>query len=88
MGIIYLNEESKIFFRQAEGKDDISGDYNKYNEINTMTINGLEVSTKGNNDKVNVAKWTNKDFTFAISTNSSEDGIEKDIITDMINSIK
>lgn len=86
--VIYLNGENKIVFRQSKGKNDISGDYNKYNEETKVNINGLEVNTKGNNGKVNVATWTNGDFTFAINVNSSEEGIEENVITDMINSIK
>lgn len=85
--IIYSNGENEICFRQAKGAGDISGDYNEYSEVNTVTINGMEVTTKGNNSKVNVAIWTSGDYAFSIETGTLSTGIEKDIMTEMINSI-
>ena len=86
--IIYSNGENDICFRQAKGAGDISGDYNEYSEVNTVTINGMEVTTKGNDSKVNVAIWTSGDYAFSIETGTLSTGIEKDIMTEMINSIE
>ena len=84
----YLKEEDEICFRQAKGNSDISGDYREYDEMNTMMMDELEITIKGNNGKVNVATWTNGEYTFAINVSSLEDGMQKDIITDMIKSIQ
>lgn len=85
--VIYSKGENEICFRQAKGAGDISGDYSEYSEVNTVTINGMEVTTKGNNSKVNVAIWTSGDYAFSIGTDILSIGIEKDIMTEMINSI-
>lgn len=84
----YLKGEDEICFRQAQGDSDISGDYREYDEMNTIMMDELEITTKGNNGKVNVATWRNGDYTFAINVNSLEDGMQKDIIIDMIKSIQ
>lgn len=80
----YLNGESEICFRQERGERDISGDYNTYTVINTINIGEIEVTTKGNNENVNVATWINGDYTFFIGINGN--GIKNDIINNMINS--
>lgn len=86
--IIYSNGVNQIRFRQGKGNEDISGDYREYSEVNTTTINGVEVTTKGNNSQVNVAIWTNGDYAFSIAFDSLEVGIENDKITEMISSIQ
>lgn len=86
--IIYSDGENDICFRQAKRTGDISGDYNEYSEVNTVTINGVEVTTKGNNSKVNVAIWTSGDYAFSIGTDTLGTGIEKDMMTEMIDSIQ
>lgn len=86
--VIYLNEDSEICFRQAKGEDDISGDYNEYNETNTINVNGVDITTKGNNGKVNLAIWAKDGYTFAISSNTLGQGLESSVITDMIDSIR
>ena len=84
----YLKDENEICFRQGKGDSDISGDYREYDEISTIMMDELEITTKGNNGKVNVATWTNGEHTFAISVKSLEDDMQKDIMIDMIKSIQ
>lgn len=86
--IMYSNGENEICFRQAKGVGDISGDYNEYSEINTVTINGVEVTTKGNNNKVNVAIWTSGDYAFSIGADALGTGIEKDTMAEIIDSLQ
>lgn len=86
--IIYKNGENEITFRQAKkGKEieDISGDYNEYDEKNTIMIGDLEVVIKGNGGKVSNALWTNGEFIFSITVTPGEIGIDK---TDMIHMIE
>ena len=78
--VFYKNGEKEILIRKAKGSRDISGDYNKYKENNTMTVNSLKVSTRGNDGKVNVAVWGNGEFTFAVLA----DGLDSTAIGDMI----
>jgi len=89
--IIYKNGENEIIFRQAKkGKEiqDISGDYNVYDEKNTIMIDDLEVVIKGNGGMVSNALWTNGDFIFSITVTPGENGIEKTDMIHMIESIR
>lgn len=74
-----------LCIRKSVGNDDISGDYNEYAEINTISINNLEITTKGNEDTVNVAIWTNNGYTFAITTNNS---MSSEQLSELIKSIQ
>lgn len=84
---IYLQGENEICFRQAKGNEDISGDYNDYKEINIINVNELKVTTKGNNTKINLALWIKDNYTFAVSSNISGEGLEENFMIDIIDSI-
>lgn len=83
--VILEKDENEILLRKAKGSNDISGDYNVYNENNTITVGDLQVSTRGNDGKINVATWSNKEFSYSISFN--EDGVDDTIIRNMISNI-
>lgn len=82
--IIYVNGENMLRFRQGKGSEDISGDHNKYKENDTISVGSLQLATKGDNGKINVATWAEGEFTFAITS----DGLDSAAISDMINSMK
>lgn len=84
--IDYVNGKDEITIRKGKGSEDISGDYNSYKETNTLTVGNLQITTKGEGGKVNVATWVDGDYSFA--ANMSEKGIDIEILSDMINSIK
>lgn len=70
--VIYRDgDDNRLLIRKAAGNDDISGDYNDYPEINTVSVGGLEVTVKGNDGKMNVAIWTNDGYTFAIMADNA-----------------
>lgn len=86
--VIYSNGDENpnaLLIRKAAGSDDISGDFNEYAENNTVSVNDLEVTTKGNDGTVNVAIWTNNGYTFAITTDNSMSGEQ---ISELIKSIQ
>lgn len=74
-----------LSIRKAYGTEDISGDYTNYSETNKIYINTLEVTTRGDNGKINVAIWTNNEYTFAVTTNNP---INTDLLSDIINNTK
>lgn len=86
--VIYENGDNGIAIRKAKGSEDISGDYNEYGENKTLTIGSLEVSTRGNNGKVNVATWVDGEYTYAVSVNSGEAGYDAAVMSDMISGIR
>lgn len=79
----FKSGENKISYRIAKGYEDISGDYNKYTENKTVTLNGVEIAMRGNDGKINVVTWTKDGMTYALSMSS----LEKNVVTEMINSI-
>lgn len=75
-----------ITYRTARGTDDISGDYNRYSEVNTVTVNGMEVTLKSNSDKnVMLAVWTDGEYSFSLSF---EHGASRERVIEIIESIK
>lgn len=66
---IYSNGETNVCIRKGVGTEDISGDYNNYEKTSTLTVDKLEVTTKGNNGKISVALWTKDGYTFSITVN-------------------
>ncbi len=86
--LIYTKGENEITFRQRKGSEDISGDYNEYDESSTMIVGSLAVSTKGSDGKVNVATWIEGPYTFAVSVNPGGEGLDNQEISDMISSVK
>ncbi len=82
--VIYKNVEKVITFRAAKGNKDISGDYNEYKSIQTKKISGMDVTLKGNDDKVFLAIWT--DHTCSYSVAISE-GMSEELVTEIVLSI-
>ena len=66
----FADGEDTITFRKAKGSDDISGDYNTYDENKTITVKGVSVSVKGN-DGINTATWQKDGFTYSFSSNKA-----------------
>lgn len=53
--------------RKAEGSGDISGDYNAYSEIETITVGDVAVTIKGNGEGVCLALWENGGYAYSMS---------------------
>lgn len=86
--VSYENGEKKILIRKAKGSEDISGDYNEYKDNSTMTVGNLEVSTRGNDGKINTATWVDGEYTYAITTNLGETGLDENTIEDIVGSVR
>lgn len=82
--VIYGGEDEKIVIRKAEGSEDVSGDYTKYEQTNTVSIANSEVTMKGNDDKVSVAIWTNGDYSYSIASSA---GLSKTAATNLISAV-
>lgn len=77
------DETSRI--RKAAGTEDISGDYNAYSQVNTTSVDGIQVTLKGNLDKVSLATWTVDGYTYSISV---EDGISSADMTRLVSAVR
>lgn len=82
--ITYQSETDTITYRTAKGTNDISGDNNSYTDIEIVKINNSDVTLKGNGDLYHNAGWTEAGETFSLCSNN---GIEKDTMVDIIESV-
>lgn len=80
------DKSAEILFRKGAGKDDISGDYNTYKETATEKIGSVSVTLKGSDGKVNVATWTDGDYSYAIDINSA--GLAKSAVSELVKGLK
>lgn len=84
--VIYCKGEEEIArIRKAAGAGDISGDYNVYPQVDTVTVNGAEVTRKGDAGKVSLATWTAGEYTYSISV---ESGISAREMTQLISAVR
>lgn len=86
--VFYENGEKELLIRKAKGKEDISGDYNKYSENNTITVGSLQVSTRGNDGKVQVATWVKGEYAYSISAGYDDAGLDTAVISDLVRGIR
>lgn len=84
--IQYSNGSDNILYRLEKGEvaEDISGDYNNYENIKKLTVDNTEVTIKGNEDVYKVAVWYKNGVNYSIS---SEQGLKIEDIQNLINEI-
>ena len=84
--IEYSNGSDNILYRLEKGEvaEDISGDYNNYENIKKLTVDNTEVTIKGNEDVYKVALWYKNGFNYSLS---SEQGLKIEDIQSLINEI-
>ena len=70
-------------YRMAKGKDDISGDYNVYQDVKTVQAGAYSVTLR-KNEQGTGAIWTDSDYTYALY--ADKDVSEQDVLS-MIASI-
>lgn len=81
--VIYGDNAACI--RKGMGSRDISGDYNEYDEENTVTVDGLQVTMKGAEGRVNLAIWTDGSYTFSVR---DDRGMSVESMTGLIQTIQ
>lgn len=80
--ILYEKGENRLIYRTDNTNEDISGDYNVYENTEEEKIGGADVTIKGNDDKYNSAVWND---TNAYSVYSDE-GLDKSEMIKIIES--
>lgn len=86
--ITYVNGEDQLRIRKGKGIDDVSGDYTEYDKTSTVEVNNQSITLKGNGDKINVAIWNDGEFSYSITVNIGDAGIDSDVITDLVEGIE
>ena len=82
--INYTGDGQSLSYRKAKGTEDISGDYNEYQNDKHLTIHGLDILLKGNSEKYTLAVWTDGTYAYALSF---EQEVTEEEITTIISSM-
>lgn len=86
--LVYDNGKTELIYRQAMGIEDVSGDYSVYNEVNTEMIGDDVVTLSGEDSKIKLAIWSEGICSYSLNIGLDEEGIEKNLITNIIEGIK
>lgn len=79
--IVYEGTDNSLTYRKTRGTEDISGDYNQYEQILDKAVNGVDIMIKGNNDRYYLATWTTQDFSYSLSV---DEGIELETFLNIV----
>lgn len=82
--ISYEKGDSIITYRTENSSDNISGEYDVYEDEINQTINGCDVKLKCNNDKCFLAEWHNNGKSYSLYCS---DGLDMESIINIIKSI-
>ena len=85
--VIYLDtaETEGMRIRKAVGTDPISDDYNQYEVERMESVNGYTVSMRGNGAWINVAEWTDGNYSYSITI---EHGISMEALEGLISEVQ
>lgn len=73
--IFYYSEDKQeqVLVRKVVGEEDSSGVYTVYDKTESVTQDGIEVTLKGNEDKVSLATWVNEGYAYSVMFSASTD---------------
>lgn len=83
--ISYIKGDFKILYRTSMGNADISGDYNVYDKVKTITAGNTEVVIKGKSDCFNLATWTKDGVSYSLSF---DEAVNEELLLTIVESIK
>lgn len=66
--VIYDDGTNSIYIRKGAGTEDISGDYNEYEQSDEVSIGEYQITEKGNDGKISVAIWNDGNYSFCVGT--------------------
>ncbi|WP_405355183.1 hypothetical protein [Ruminococcus sp.] len=71
--IDYSGNDNVLTYRKVVGNQDISGDYREYSVILNKSINGDNITIKGNEDEYSLAIWQSEEYSYSIYLNQGVD---------------
>lgn len=80
----YVSSDKKIAYRTEKGNANISGDYNVYTTVRSISIGTLKVITKGTKDDVSLAEWSQDGVSYSLSFDEPVQGKTLAAIIDSI----
>ena len=81
----YNGDDRGMIIRKSRGSEDISGDFNEFDNITETDVNGSTVTIKGNGDEFSLALWVSGDYSYSVSVSS---GISENALKEIIEKIK
>ena len=82
--VIYSADENQILIRKAPGTRNISGDYNNYQKEETITVDEMQVTLKGNDGVISLPTWSANDYSYSIYVSA---GMAQDSIVSLVQAI-
>lgn len=83
--IVYEGNENTLIFRMSAGSDDISGDYNNYNDVKSFKLGNNAVTLKGNLKQYNLAVWEADGYSFSVNAST---GIPEQELLKVVQSVQ
>lgn len=80
---VRFGDDSSV--RKGVGSDDVSGDYNEYEDVYEVNVEGRTVTFKGNYGMVMLAVWQEDGYAYAISI---ENGVTEDEMIALVAAVK
>ena len=72
--VSYENGDEEMYFRKGTLTDDLSGDYNVYAYEDTISLDSLDITVKGDADQqLHVAFWSDEEHSYAIGSSAALD---------------
>lgn len=65
--IEYQNGDTSACYRKSPGTEDNSGDYNQYEQVDTVTAGDQQVELRGTDDGYVLAVWTDGTYAYSLS---------------------
>lgn len=65
--IEYQNGDTFACYRKSPGTEDNSGDYNQYGNIDTISVEDIQVELRGTGDGYVLAVWTDGTYAYSLS---------------------
>lgn len=86
LDVRYLDADGNevLSIRKAVQKEDVSGDYNVYEEKKNLTAGGLSVTAEENDGTVYTAEWNNGTYGYSLYT---DEGMDEDTVIKLVGEI-
>ena len=65
--ITYSGEGQTAVYRKGIGAEDVSGDYNNYENETVISVNDTTITLKGNGEGYTLAIWTDGDYAYSLT---------------------
>ena len=83
--VSFRNSDDEVYFRKGTLTDDLSGDYNVYDYKDTLSLDGLNITVKGDAEQqLHVAFWSDDEHSYAIGSSAA---LDADTMTEYIRTL-